>query len=352
MNSSERPGLLLTNLGTPDEPTTGAVRRYLREFLSDARVLDIPGPLRAMLVNGIIAPLRGPKSAAAYRTVWTEAGSPLLALSLELRDALRSQLPGLPIELGMRYGNPSLESALDALLEANCDRIVLLAMYPQYASSSSGSTIEAVYRLAAKRWNTPNLEVVPAFYEAPWFLDAQARLIDEKRKAANTDHVLFSYHGLPERHCRKSDSSGTHCLASEDCCSKIVISNRHCYRAQCFATTRGLTERLGLEAKQHTVAFQSRLGRDPWIRPFTDEVVVELAKSGVKRLLVSCPSFTVDCLETLEEIGDRAREDFIQAGGEHLELVPCLNADPRWVQGLAGGLRERWFRGVEEPVRA
>lgn len=347
MTSSERPGLLLTNLGTPDEPSTPAVRRYLREFLSDPRVLDIPGPVRAMLVNGIIAPLRGPKSAEAYRTVWTEAGSPLLAISLQLRDALRRELDGLPIELGMRYGNPSLASALDALLEAGCDRIVLMPLYPQYASSSTGSTVEAVYRLAGERWNTPSLEVVPAFYDAPWFLDPQAELVRERRESAKTEHVLFSYHGLPERHCRKSDPTGAHCLANENCCASLVDANRHCYRAQCMASTRGLAERLGLGPDDHTVAFQSRLGRDPWIRPFTDEVVVDLAKRGVKRLLVACPSFTVDCLETIEEIGDRAREDFEQAGGEHLELVPCLNADPRWVRGLSEGLRERWFPSLE-----
>jgi ferrochelatase len=336
-----RTGILIANLGTPDEPETKAVRRYLREFLSDERVLDISAALRTVLVNGIIAPLRGPKSAAAYKTVWTERGSPLLAYSLELRDALRERLPGVPIELGMRYGEPSMRAALEALVSAGCDRVVLAPLYPQYASSSTGSSVARAYEIAAEAWNTPFLDVLPPFFDEPRYLDAQAALIRDAFEAERPDHVLFSYHGLPERHCRKSDPTGAHCLAGPDCCAQIVDANRNCYRAQCYATTRGLVERLGLTSENHSLAFQSRLGRDPWIQPFTDERVPELARSGCRKLLVACPSFVADCLETIEEIGDRAKEDFLAAGGEELVLVPCLNADPRWCDALGGMLRER-----------
>ena len=334
-------GILLINLGTPDAPRTPEVRRYLREFLSDPRVLDMPALGRFLLVNGIIVPFRSPKSAAAYREVWTEQGSPLLQYGLELRDGLRAQHPDTPIELAMRYGSPSLASGLDALRAAGCDRLLCAPLYPQYASSSTGSSLEAVYRLAAERWNTPYIEALPAFYDEPAFLDAFAAIGKPVIDELGADHVLFSYHGLPERHCTKSDESGSHCLASETCCERIVDANRNCYRAQCFATTAGLRERLGLDESNSTIAFQSRLGRTPWIRPYTDEMVVQLAERGVKRLAVYCPAFVADCLETLEEIGMRAREEFQGAGGEELVLVPSLNASPGWVAGLSQLLGSR-----------
>jgi ferrochelatase len=334
-------GILLINLGTPDAPRTPEVRRYLREFLSDPRVLDMPALGRFLLVNGIIVPFRSPKSAAAYREVWTEEGSPLLCYGLQLRDGLRARHPEVPIELAMRYGSPSLAQGLDALRAAGCDRILCAPLYPQYASSSTGSSLEAVYRLAAERWNTPYIDALPAFYDEPHFLDAFAAIGKPVLDELQADHVLFSYHGLPERHCTKSDESGSHCLASETCCERIVDANRNCYRAQCFATTAGLRERLGLDESNSTIAFQSRLGRTPWIRPYTDEVVVQLAERGVKRLAVYCPAFVADCLETIEEIGMRAREDFCGAGGEELVLVPSLNASPEWVEGLGELLSSR-----------
>ncbi len=334
-------GILLINLGTPDAPRTPEVRRYLREFLSDPRVLDMPALGRFLLVNGIIAPFRSPKSAAAYREVWTEQGSPLLQYGLELRDGLRALHPDTPIELAMRYGNPSLASGLDALRAAGCDRLLCAPLYPQYASSSTGSSLEAVYRLAAERWNTPYIEALPAFYDEPAFLDAFAAIGKPVLDELGADHVLFSYHGLPERHCTKSDESGSHCLASETCCERIVDANRNCYRAQCFATTAGLRERLGLDESNSTIAFQSRLGRTPWIQPYTDEMVVQLAERGVRRLAIYCPAFVADCLETLEEIGMRAREDFLAAGGDELVLVPSLNASPAWVAGLSQLLGSR-----------
>lgn len=340
-HSASKSGVLLINLGTPDAPHAPEVRRYLRQFLMDARVLDIPAPARFALVNGIIAPFRAPKSAEAYRKVWDERGSPLLTNGLDLRDALRERLGGVPVELAMRYGNPNLASGLDALRAAGCDRIVLAPLYPQYAASSTGSSLEAAYAEIAERWNTPYFQVLPAFYDAPQFLDAFSEVAKPLLADFEPDHVLFSYHGLPERHCTKSDESGSHCLASDDCCERIVHANRNCYRAQCFATTAGLRERLHLDEAGSTITFQSRLGRTPWIKPYTDVVVPELAARGVKRLAVFCPAFVADCLETLEEIGMRAREDFLAAGGDELVLVPSLNATAPWADGLAEMLREQ-----------
>ncbi|MCB9916037.1 MAG: ferrochelatase [Planctomycetes bacterium] len=338
---SARPGVLLTNLGTPDAPRTAEVRRYLREFLSDARVLDMPALGRFALVNGIIAPFRASRSAAAYREVWGPDGSPLLAHSLALRDRLRERLAGVPVALGMRYGTPSLASALDELVAAGCERIVCAPLYPQYASSTTGSSLDALYRLAARPWNTPYLEALPPFYDDARYLEAVAAVARPVLDELAPDHVLFSFHGLPERHVQKSDPTGAHCLASADCCARIVDANRNCYRAQCFATAAGLVAALGLDASATTVAFQSRLGRTPWLRPYTDETVRALAAAGTRRLAVLCPAFTADCLETLEEIGIRAREDFVAAGGEALRLVPSLNAHPAWVEALAGMLGER-----------
>ena len=338
-----RPGVLLVNLGTPQAPTAGAVRPYLRQFLSDARVLDVAAPLRAFLGGFLIPTVRSAKSAEAYRTIWTEAGSPLLVHSLELRDGLRAHLgDDTRVELGMRYGEPSIESALADL--EGCDPIAVVPLYPQYASSSTGTALQEVYRIAGARWNTPSLSVVPPFFDAPAFLDAAAGVARGVLDEGAFDHVLFSYHGLPERHVKKSDPTGAHCLSDGSCCDAIVDANAMCYRAQCFATTRGLVERLGLDEGGYSTSFQSRLGRDPWIRPFTDEVVDELARAGTKRLAVVCPSFTADCLETLEEIGLAAAQSFVENGGEALELVPCVNADPRWVAGLAQLVRDATSR--------
>jgi protoporphyrin/coproporphyrin ferrochelatase len=328
-----RAGLLLVNLGTPSSPEPGAVRRYLRQFLSDPRVLDIHPVARWLLLNVAILPFRPGATAAAYRKVWTERGSPLLVHSLDLVEKVRARLPGVPVELGMRYQEPSLRVALERLLAAGCDRITVFPLYPQYASSSTGSSLEEVWRLAGRLWNTPALRVVPPFYDHPAFLDAFARVARPVLDEANPDLVLMSFHGLPERQVKKSDATGRHCLASASCCDALVDSNRMCYRAHCFATARGLAERLGL-AGRYEVAFQSRLGRTPWIRPFTDVRVRELAAKGTRRLAVLCPSFVADCLETLEEVGLRLREDFLAHGGEELRLVPSLNATDAWVEAV------------------
>jgi ferrochelatase len=333
---SGRTGLLLLNLGTPEAPDTPAVRRYLKQFLMDPRVVDLPAPARWALVHLVILPTRPSKSAEAYRKVWTAEGSPLLVHSLAFRDALRARLGAAwQVSLGMRYGRPSIQSALTELLDSKVDRIVAAPLFPQHSSAATGSALGALYRAAATLPNVPALSVLDAFYDDPGFLDAFAAVGRPQLEALRPDHVLFSFHGLPERHVRRSDETGRHCLSGESCCASMTESNRHCYRAQSFATARLLAARLGLAAGTWSVAFQSRLGRTPWIRPYTDVVIDELRARGARRVAVFCPAFVADCLETLEEVGLRLREQFRAAGGDELRLVPSLNDCEPWVEAFA-----------------
>jgi len=342
MPSPHRSGVLLVNLGTPDAPDVPSVRRYLREFLSDPKVIDINPVARFFLLEGAILPFRPARSAAAYQKVWLSQGSPLRVHAEALGAAVREALgPEVPVELGMQYGNPSIAWGMKALQGRGVDRVLAAPLFPQFATSSTGSSLEKVFRAASAMWAMPSVATLPPFYDRPEFLDAFAEIARPVLEPFAADHVLFSFHGLPERHLRKADVSGNHCFASEGCCDAVGPENRACYRAQCFATARGLASRLGLAKAQYSVSFQSRLGRTPWIKPFTDLVLPELAKKGVRRVAVMCPSFVADCLETLEEIGLRARADFKAAGGEELVLVPSLNANGGWVRGLVAMLREQ-----------
>ncbi len=334
-------GLLLVNLGTPDAPQTADVRRYLREFLSDPRVIDINPVGRAMLLNLIILPTRPKKSAHAYQSIWdAKRGSPLLYHSQDLAAGVAATLGAQwKVVLAMRYGNPSIAAGLTELRNAGVDRIVVLPLFPQYAASSTGSAVERVWALAGERWNTPWLDVVPPFYDDAGFLDSFAEIGRSHVSEFKADHVLFSFHGLPERHMLKSDDDGKHCLQATTCCDQITNKNRNCYRAQSYYTARELAERMALATGGWEVSFQSRLGRTPWIKPYTDEALDAIAKRGVKRLAVMCPAFVADCLETIEEIGMRAKEQFVAAGGEDLRLVPSLNSSPRWVDAVAAMAR-------------
>jgi ferrochelatase len=334
-------GLLLCNLGTPDAPTEGAVRAYLREFLSDPRVLDIHPVGRWLLLNLVILPRRPRRSAEAYRKIWTARGSPLLYHGEDLVRAVRERLgAGWAVELGMRYGRPSRASARAKLQQAGAERVVVFPLYPQEASSTTGSTVAEARRAAGRMPSAPSLTFVDAFYDRPGFVDAFADVGRPVLEAERPDSVLMSFHGLPERHLRDADPSGRHCLTAADCCARIVEANRHCYRAQCFATARALAARLALQDGRWSVSFQSRLGRAQWIRPYTDATIVELAARGKRRLVVFCPAFVTDCLETLEEIGIRARAQFLAAGGEQLTLVPSLNASPAWADALVKIVRD------------
>ena len=335
-----RTGVLLLNVGTPDSTSTRDVRRYLREFLSDPRVLDMPAASRWLFLNGVILPLRPRRSAAAYRKVWTSKGSPLLVHSRALQAGVAAALGDThEVELAMRYGSPSIAAGLERLQQAGVRRIVLLPLFPQYSEAATGSALARVSELLGRSRDVPALLTIPPFFDHPGYIRAVAARARQELATAAPDHVLFSYHGLPERQIRRTDPSGNHCLASEPCCDIVGGRNRDCYRAQAFATSRALARELALDPASWSVAFQSRLGRTPWILPHTDKELPLLAAKGVKRLAVMCPSFTSDCLETLEEIGFRANDQWRELGGEELTLVPCVNAQPDWIETVAEMVR-------------
>lgn len=325
-------GLLLVNLGTPDAPTPPAVRRYLREFLSDPRVITLPAPARWLLLELFILPFRPAKSAHAYQQIWTERGSPLLVHSVDL-TARVAQLLGSEwrVSLGMRYGNPTISSALQSLVDAGVDTIFVLPLFPQFATSTTESAIVAVREAAARTCPTLPLTFLPPFFDAQGFLDAFAKVARPVLAQLEADHLLFSFHGLPTSHLTAVEPS---CLSRPDCCSVLEDRNRNCYRAQCYVTARLLAQRLGLDESRYSVSFQSRLS-SRWIEPFSDTMVTELAARGVRRLAVVCPAFVSDCLETLEEIGLRLRDTFLAHGGERFQVVPCLNSDEAWAEAVA-----------------
>ncbi len=328
-------GVLVVNLGTPDAPTYSAVFRYLTQFLLDPRVIDVNPVLRNILVRGIIAPFRSAKSAKAYRELWTENGSPLKyygqILAAELQKTLGDEYA---VELAMRYQSPSIESALKKLMARQVNRIVVFPLFPQYASASTGSVHDEVMRLLRRQQIIPAVDMISSYSNYGPMIDVfvkKARRYD----IASYDHILFSYHGLPQRQLRKGDDFN-HCLKNPNCCQTLTPVNQFCYSAQCYATTKAIAEKLDLKPEQYTVCFQSRLGADPWTQPYTIKTIEAMAKErGVKRMLVFCPAFTSDCLETIIEIGEEYREEFIEWGGEQLDLVESLNDDPDWVAAAA-----------------
>lgn len=340
MTATAATGVLLINLGTPDDTSVPAVRRYLDEFLSDPMVIDINPIARWMLLNFIILRTRPQKSAAAYATIWDERGSPLRYHSEDLRDGVARVLgDDFEVALAMRYGNPSIASALASLRARGCTHIVVMPLYPQFTMSSTITSHDEVRRQVAQMQNPPELRFVPAFYDDEGFISAFAELGEGTMAEHPPDHVLFSFHGLPERHITKCANEGSQCLTRPDCCDRIEDRNRDCYKAQCYATARALAQRHQLADDRWSVAFQSRLGRTKWIEPYTDHVVVELARRGIRKLVVYCPAFVADCLETLEEVAMRERESFREAGGEELHLVPSLNATDAWCNSVARMVR-------------
>jgi ferrochelatase len=338
-----RIGVLLINLGTPDAPTAGAVGRYLREFLMDGFVIDVPKPLRWFLVNVMIVPRRKIQSARAYQKVQLPEGSPLLVHTRELAKQVAARLATddrYVVQYAMRYGNPSIASALSSLHSENPSQIIVLPLYPQYAESSFETAVVETNRVAQELGCTDRLAFLQPFYDRPGFIAAHARRIVEINEKQPVDHVVFSFHSLPERHLKRLDETQQHCLLKSDCCDHISAVNRKCYRAQCIFSARAIAAELGLNDEDYTVSFQSRLGRAKWIGPTTEVVLRDLAQRGVKRVAVSCPSFVADCLETVEEMGIRGRRTFIDAGGQELCLIPSLNADPAWVITVANWIRE------------
>jgi ferrochelatase len=320
-------GYLLINLGTPEAPTRRSVKKYLQTFLMDERVIALPSFIRWILVYGIIAPFRSGRSAHAYQQVWTSSGSPLAVHGQHLIEKLRDKLPrDVNLALAMRYGEPSIEKALKQLAE--CDEIIILPLYPQYASATNGSSTVAVFDYFKQQQIIPNIRVIRDFYQHPAYIHALCESIKPYLK--QDYHLLLSYHGLPENQLEKIGCKPV-CKTP---CPQSITSGKACYRQQCFMTSNSIASTLNLDEKNYTISFQSRLGKTPWIQPYTDEVIENLAKQGVKNLLVACPAFVADCLETLEEIGIQAKEKWEELGGHQLTLIPCLNDQEIWVEAL------------------
>lgn len=324
------------NLGSPDSTRVKDVRRYLNEFLMDERVIDIPYLGRLFLVKGIIVPFRAPKSAHAYQTIWTKEGSPLTVLSKQLQEALQQQVTE-PVALAMRYGAPAPWTAYDELLAKvpDLEEVVLVPLYPHYAMSSYETAVEYAKAVHSKKKYKFRLTIIPPYYNDIAYLNA---LAESMRPYVQQpfDHLLFSYHGVPERHILKGDVTGNHCLKVANCCEVNSEAHKYCYRHQCLVTTKKVAEMLNIPAQKYSHSFQSRLGRDPWLQPYTAQRLAELPGEGIKNLLVACPAFVSDCLETLEEIAIQGKETFMQAGGESFTMIPCLNVHPMWVKAIAG----------------
>jgi ferrochelatase len=335
MSTKSKKGIILINLGSPDSTEVADVRRYLDQFLMDERVIDKPWFLRALLVKGIIVPFRAPKSAEAYKTIWIDEGSPLIVYTKQLQQALQERIEE-PVEISMRYGNPAPDAAYEALLKRDpeIEEVIVLPLYPHYAMSSYETAVEYMKEFYNKKKYPFTLSFIPPFYNDKSYINALAENI---RPYLNEkfDHILFSYHGIPERHIRKSDITGCHCLVNENCCETDSPAHVFCYRHQIRTTTKLVAEALQIPSDKYSISFQSRLGKG-WLTPFTDFKFLEFPKEGIKNLLVVCPAFVSDCLETLEEIAIRGKESFLEGGGESFTMIPCLNTNPLWVETIEG----------------
>ena len=326
--------VLMANLGSPKTPTVKAVRTYLNQFLMDPYVIQVPWPLRRLIVSLFVLPRRPKASAHAYQSVWREEGSPLVAFSEHLLTQVQAQVD-LPVAMAMRYGEPSIESELlNLAASGELKEVLFVPLYPHFADSTVTTSVEEVKRIVLKHDLKLKVKVLQPFYERNDYINA---LVSSARPYINDEkfeHILLSYHGLPESHLKTADPTFEHCLQLENCCSVPSKAHDTCYRHQVFKTTECFVKQLELNQDQYTQAFQSRLGRNKWLEPSTDNTLKELAARGVKNLLVICPAFVTDCLETLEEIEMQGRDVFVAAGGESLTLVPCLNSDPEWVKVL------------------
>jgi len=324
--------VLLVNLGSPDSPDVGDVRRYLKEFLMDPLVMDMSFLTRYFLVNGVVIPNRVKSSAEAYKSIWTDVGSPLVVYTQKLKDAIASQID-FPVFMAMRYGNPSIKNVIKIIQKSlgdMVDEIFLLPLYPHFAASSYQTAVDEVQKQVSLILPKVSLQIHPPFYQDKSYINDLSNSIQPY--LSEKSHLLFSYHGLPARHIKNADSTGRHCLNRHDCCDISSDAHATCYRHQVFETTKGVVKQLDLAENRYSVGFQSRLGRDPWLDPNTELVISDLGKQGVQDLVVVCPSFVADCLETLEEIGVRGEALFHQAGGQKFSLVPCLNDSPDWVK--------------------
>ena len=332
-NKKSKTAVFLINLGTPDSPNTPDVRKYLRQFLMDRRVIDIPWFNRWMLINMIIAPFRAPKSAHEYKKLWTEKGSPLMFHGVAVKELLQQALgDNYKVVLGMRYQNPSIESVAKELEGKGYNKVIVIPLFPQYASASTGSAVEEALRVLGKWEITPHIEVISKFFDHPLFIKAFAEIGRKYLEQRKWDHIIFSYHGIPERQIIKA-SVGDQCKLGT-CCQVYGSRNEYCYRAQCYETTRLLVKELGLAEGSYSVSFQSRLGKTPWIKPYTDHNIEELGKDRKKSILFYSPSFIADCLETTIEGGEEYKELFKEYGGKDWQLIESLNTHPTWIECL------------------
>lgn len=339
-------GVLLINLGSPSSLTTSAIRSYLHEFLNDPRVIDINPIGRKALVNLIILPFRPRKTIKSYEKIWTEAGSPLIVNTKAITEKLAKILGGsYQVDFAMRYGQPKLEDALERM--GNCDDLIIVPLYPHYATSSTGSTLARVSEIFAKNWDVPKFRSVHSFYDHRGFIKPTAEKIKKEATNFSWDHLLFSYHGIPERHLEKSACKNITGPCKTEPCPQSIEKPQFCYRYQCYQTSKLVAAELGLNESQYSTSFQSRLGRTPWIKPYTDLYVEELYKKGVRNLMVTCPSFTADCLETTDEIGNELREQWQEYKGTTFKFVECLNDDSAWVEGLKSIVLENELKLVD-----
>jgi ferrochelatase len=334
MEKMSKKGILLMNLGSPNSPNVGDVKVYLREFLMDEKVIDIPLIIRTLLVKGIIVPFRSPKSAHAYQSIWTKEGSPLLVNTYQLQKALQNIVPEV-VEVCMRYGTPHPAAAFESLQMKvpDLEEVILFPLYPHYAMSSYETAVEYAQKIHSENKYPFKLTVVPPYFEAKVYIDALASSIKPYLQQ-DFDKLIFSYHGIPERQIKKGDITCNHCLKTKDCCEVASSAHEFCYRHQTFTTTKLVATNLGLEASLFEQTFQSRLGQDKWLTPYTAARLKELPKEGVKKLLVACPAFVSDCLETLEEIAEEGKEIFLEAGGDSFTMIPCLNSQTIWVSAV------------------
>lgn len=330
-------GVLLINLGTPDEPTKPAVKKYLTEFLLDPRVIDIPWINRQLLVRGAIIPFRLNSSLKSYQAIWTPEGSPLLTHSQAATNLLQKKLgESFHVALAMRYQTPSISQEIKKLLSLNLKQLIILPLFPQYASATTGSIFEKIFQELKNYTTLPQLSFVNQFHNHPSFIQA-FKAVSSPYPIENYDHTLFSFHGLPERQLQKSGDKDF--CTKQGCCEKVCPQNQNCYAAQCYQTARAIAESRSID--NYSICFQSRLGKEPWIQPFTSDRIQALAKNGAKKILVFCPAFVADCLETLHEIAVEYQELFQHAGGEKLTLVPSLNSHPAWIEGLERIVKEQ-----------
>lgn len=330
----KKKGVLLVNLGSPESPEPKDVKKYLGEFLMDERVIDVPLWARTLLVKGIILNTRPKASAAAYKKIWWENGSPLIVLSEQLQEKVQEQTE-YPIALAMRYGSMTIKKGLQELVDKGVDEVFLIPLYPQFAMATTETILVLAESLRKEHFPNLKIDSLPAFYNNPDYITVLANSIQEDLKDKNYDHLLFSYHGVPERHIRKSDITKSHCTIDGSCCKTPSPAHEFCYRHQCFEVTRLIAEKLNLPDDSYSTSFQSRLGFDPWLLPYTDRTIERLGKSGVKNMAIVTPAFVSDCLETLEEIAMEGEELFHEVGGKEFSTVPCLNTNEDWVALLA-----------------